>query len=85
LRLIQEKAVILPKLFPDDSKQGGDTEALPEIWSNKADFEDRFRKLAEAARAAEGSITDEASFKAQWKDFMGNCGGCHKKYREDKK
>jgi len=29
LKVMQEKAAILPTLFPDDSKEGGDTEALP--------------------------------------------------------
>lgn len=84
-KLFQEKAAILPKLFPDDSKTGGDTEALPAIWDNKADFEDRFKKLAAAAKASETSITDEDTFGEEWPKVMSNCGGCHKKYREDKK
>ncbi len=31
-----------PALFPDDSKTGGGTAALPAIWENKADFNARF-------------------------------------------
>jgi cytochrome c556 len=84
LKVIQEKAAILPKLFPDDSKTGGDTEALPIIWDEKADFEARFPKLAESAKAAEAKITDEATFPDAWKEVMGNCGGCHKKFRKPK-
>jgi cytochrome c556 len=89
LKTMQEKAAVLPKLFPDDSKEGEDeegdkTEALAAIWDNKADFEGRFKKLADAAKAAEATMTDEVSFKAGFQDLMGNCGGCHKKYREDK-
>ena len=84
LKVIQEKAAILPKLFPDDSKTGGDTEALPKIWEDKADFEGRFLKLAEAAKAAEGDITDEDSFPDAWKTVVGNCSGCHKQYRKPK-
>lgn len=84
-KLFEEKAQVLPKLFPDDAKTGGETEALPAIWENKADFEERFKKLAEAAKAAQTSITDEISFTEEWPKVMGNCGGCHKKYREDKK
>jgi cytochrome c556 len=84
LKTYQEKAVILPTLFPDDSKTGGDTEALPKIWDNKADFESRFKKLAETAKTAEAGIKDEATFKAMWKDVMGNCSGCHKVYRLQK-
>jgi len=84
LKVFQEKAALLPKLFPDDSKTGADTEALPVIWENKADFEGRYAKLAEAAKAAEAKITDEESFPDAWKEVMGNCGGCHKKYRKPK-
>jgi len=84
LKVFQEKAAVLPKLFPDDSKTGGDTEALPVIWENKADLESRYGKLAETAKAAAAKITDEESFPAAWKEVMGNCGGCHKKYRKPK-
>src|ERR1700747_2216963 len=30
-----------PALFPDNSKTGGDTAALPAIWESKADFDAR--------------------------------------------
>ncbi len=84
LKVMQEKAAILPTLFPDDSKVGEDTEALPAIWENKADVESRFKKLGEDAKKAEAGITDKATFEAQFKDVMGNCSGCHKKYRKEK-
>jgi cytochrome c556 len=84
LKVMQEKAPILPTLFPDDSRTGGDTEALPIIWDEKADFESRFKKLGEAAKAAEASITDEETFPDTWKEVMGNCSGCHKKFRKPK-
>jgi len=84
LKVMQEKAAVLPALFPDDSKEGGDTEALPAIWEKKADFEERFKKLGEAAKAAEASIVDEATFPDTWKAVMGNCSGCHKAFRKPK-
>ena len=84
LKAIQETAPRLPTLFPDDSKTGGDTEALPVIWDEKADFENRFKKLADAAKAAEASITDEVTFPDTWKEVMGNCSSCHKTYRKPK-
>ena len=84
LKVIQEKAALLPPLFPDDSKAGEDTEALPAIWANKADVESRFKKLGVDAKKAEAGITDEETFPALFKDVMGNCGGCHKKYRKEK-
>lgn len=84
LKVIKEKAVILPTLFPDDSKTGEDTEALPLIWDKKADFEARFKKLADSTAAAETAITDEETFPDTWKGLMGNCSGCHKEFRKPK-
>ena len=79
-----EKAPKLPELFPDDSKEGGKTEALPAIWENKKDFTDRFAKLVADAKAAKGQINDEFEMMEKWPTVVGNCGGCHKKYREKK-
>jgi cytochrome c556 len=72
----------LPALFPPDSKKGHDTEALPAIWDHKDDFEARFAKLAADSDAAAASITDEASFKATMPKLLGECGSCHKAYRQ---
>ena len=82
IKVFQEKAPLLPPLFPDDSKEGEKTRALAAIWDNKSDFEERFQKLADAAKAAKTSITDEDSFQQVWGDVVGNCGACHKKYRQ---
>jgi cytochrome c556 len=84
LKVIKEKAAILPTLFPDDAKTGEDTEALPVIWEKKTDFEPRFKKLADSAAAAETAITDEETFPDAWKTVMGNCSGCHKEFRKPK-
>lgn len=84
LKLVQDKAAVLPKLFPDDSKKGEDTEALPAIWESKKDFEDRFPKLAGAAKVASAAITDEMNFVDEWPKVVDNCKECHKKYRKPK-
>ncbi len=81
----QENAPKIAKLFPDDTKTGGETEALPALWENKDDVMQRFEKLAADAKAADGKITDEFTFMDEFPKVVGNCGGCHKKYREDKK
>jgi cytochrome c556 len=84
LGVIKEKTAVLPTLFPDDAKTGEDTEALPVIWDKKADFEARFKKLADAATAAETAIKDEDTFPDAWKTVVGNCSGCHKEFRKPK-
>jgi cytochrome c556 len=75
----------LPALFPDDSKTGGETQALPAIWEKKADFEAGFKKLEADAKAAAAAIKDEASFKTEWPKVGANCGACHKVYRQPPK
>ncbi len=80
-----EKASKLPELFPEDSKTGGKTEALPAIWENKNDVISRFKKLVQTAQAAKENVGDEFDFIDAWPKVVGNCGGCHKKYRVEKK
>jgi cytochrome c556 len=84
LTSLQESAKKAPGLFPDDSKTGGETAALPAIWEKKSDFNARFTKLGTDAAAAAGTIKDEATFKAEWPKVTTNCGGCHKEYRKPK-
>ena len=71
-------------LFPESSKTGGDTAALPAIWQNKADFEARLTKLANEAKTAEAATKDLDTFKAQFTEVQKNCGGCHETYRQKK-
>jgi cytochrome c556 len=85
LKKYQENAPKIAKLFPDNSKTGGETEALPALWENKDDVIKRYEKLAADAKVAEAKITDEFSFIDEFPKVVGNCGGCHKKYREDNK
>ena len=71
-----------PALFPDDSKTGGDTAALPPIWENKADFNARLAKFASESKAAMDATKDLDSFKIQITEVRKNCGGCHQTYRK---
>ena len=83
LKTYADAAAKAPDLFPDSSKTG-DTNALPAIWDNKADFSARFVKLADDVKAASTAIVDEASFKATMPGVLKNCGGCHEQYRAKK-
>jgi len=73
-----------PNLFPDNSKTGGDTAALPAIWENKADFNARFAKFGADAKAAASAVKDGDSFKTTFSEITKNCGGCHQNYRAKK-
>jgi cytochrome c556 len=81
LKTFEDVAAKMPALFPDDSKTGGGTGALPSIWENKPDFEARFDKFGKDAAAALAAVSDQASFKANVPKIFQNCGGCHEKYR----
>jgi cytochrome c556 len=85
LKTIADGAPKLADLFPDDSKTGGDTKALPAIWEKKDEFAGLWKKIAADATAAAAAIKDEASFKTEWPKIGANCGTCHKTFREQPK
>src|ERR1700688_4604182 len=79
-----DAAAKMPSLFPDNSKTGGDTEALPKIWESMDDFKAKFVKFGLDAKAAESSVADLDSFKVAFTAVGKNCGGCHETYRVKK-
>ena len=81
LKTIGETAKVMPTLFPDTAKTGGETRALPKIWEDRADFDARWVKLGKDADAASAKITDEASLKVAFGDVTKNCDNCHDTYR----
>ena len=74
----------MPGLFPENSKTGGDTAALPAIWQNMGDFKAKFEKFGADAKAAQTSVKDLDSFKGAFSGLTKNCGGCHETYRAKK-
>jgi cytochrome c556 len=81
LKTLQEDAIKLKGLWPEDSKTGGNTRALPAIWKDMKGFLEWFDGLADDAKAAAGTIKDQASFKAEWPKVVDYCASCHKDYR----
>jgi len=75
---------IVPKTFPEGSGKGK-TEALPEIWEDKAEFKaamDKFVAAAEGMASASGS-GDMAVIGPAIKALGGSCKGCHDNFKEE--
>ena len=72
----------LATLFPKGTN-AGDTDALPDVWNKRAEFERRAKdaevKAAAFAKAASGNAKDAA---ARFKDLSDACKGCHKEFRK---
>jgi cytochrome c556 len=81
LKTLQELAVKLKPLWPEDSKMGGNTRALPAIWKDMKGYLEWFDGIASDAKAASVAIKDEATFKTEWPKVVDYCGSCHKDYR----
>ncbi len=75
-----ETAAALPKAFPDDSK-GGDTRALPKIWTDRAGFEAHIANLSKAVSAGKGKATSLEGLKASFPAVSKACADCHEGYR----
>lgn len=75
-----DAAKIMPTLFPDTSKTGGDTTASPKIWEDQAGFKAAFAKF-EADAETGMKATDLASFRTAFGAATKECGACHEVYR----
>jgi cytochrome c556 len=79
---MSENYKILKEMFPDNTKEGFKTEALPIIWENKDEFNTLMTKsstdMIELVSIIESSKDVKSSLgKLMW----GNCKACHSKYR----
>lgn len=72
-------------LFPDDSKEGGDTRATAAIWTNRADYNAKNEQFVAVAKAAQAAVKDEASLKSEFAKVGASCDACHKDYRAPSK
>ena len=72
----------LLEYFPENTKEGFKTEALPSIWENKEEFNNLMNKssndMIKLAKSIEASDDIKGSLgKLMW----GNCKACHSKFR----
>jgi len=82
MRTMNSTAHGLQFVFPDGTQTGGDTEAAPAIWSDRAGFNAAAAKFAtDTGAAATAATKGEGEFKAAFGMVASNCKGCHEKYR----
>lgn len=94
IAIIQEAAAVVPEAtqgmadwFPEGSgpESGVETDALPAIWENMTDFQEKVVNMQEAAAtlntAAQGG--DMAAIGEAFKNTGGTCKACHDDYRLD--
>ena len=68
--------------FPENSKEGFKTEALPSIWENKDEFSALMKKASDdMIKLAKAIDTAEDLGAIQKKLMWNNCSACHKKFR----
>ena len=81
---MSENYTVLSELFPDNTKEGFDTEALPIIWEEKDKFTKLMLKASDDMTQLASIIEDAddvggALTKLMWS----NCNACHDRYREE--
>ena len=68
--------------FPENTKEGFKTEALPSIWENKKEFNDLMKKASDdMIKLAEAINTAEDLRAVQKKLMWSNCSACHSRFR----
>lgn len=77
-------APMLPEGFPEGSYVAGKTDAKPEIWSHRAEFDELMKKLAakSAALADVAKVGDLAKAKPAFGELTQVCKSCHDKFKK---
>ena len=79
---MSENYKTLIEYFPDNTKEGFKTEALPSIWENKDEFNDLMKKSSNDMIKLASIIENTDDLKASLGKLMwGNCKACHSKFR----
>ena len=79
---MSENYKVLIDLFPENSREGFKTEALPIIWEEKDAFNALMKKASDDMVKLASVIEDSDDIRATLKQFMwSNCKACHSKYR----
>ena len=79
---MSENYKTLIEYFPDNSKEGFKTEALPLIWENKKEFNDLMKISSDDMIKLTSLIEDSEDIRATLTQMMwSNCKACHSRFR----
>ena len=82
MKEMNENYITLLDLFPENSKEGFKTEALPIIWEEKDAFNALMQKSADDMIKLTSIIEDSDDIRGTLGKLMwANCKACHSKYR----
>jgi cytochrome c556 len=80
-----DTAHVLPSLFPENSKTGGDNRASPKIWVNEKDFDEKAAAFGKAVMENHDKAKSSLDgLKAAISVVGKACDDCHKEYRLSK-
>jgi len=83
MKEMNENYITLLDLFPENSKEGFKTEALPIIWEEKDAFNALMQKSADDMIKLTSIIEDVDDIRGTLGKLMwANCKACHSKYRK---
>ena len=84
MKKISDNYIKLLDYFPDNTKEGFKTEALPSIWENKDEFNTLMQKASGDMIKLAKAIDTAEDLRAAQKELMwSNCSACHNRFRAE--
>ena len=82
MKKISDNYIKLLDYFPENTKEGFKTEALPTIWENKDEFNALMKKASDDMIKLAKAIETAEDLRAVQKELMwSNCTACHSRFR----
>ena len=82
MKKISDNYIKLLDYFPENTKEGFKTGALPSIWENKDEFNALMKKASDDMIKLAKAIETAEDLRAVQKELMwSNCSACHSKFR----
>ena len=82
MKKISDNYKKLLNYFPENTKEGFKTEALPSIWENKDEFNTLMKKASDDMIKLAKAIETVEDLRAVQKELMwSNCTACHSRFR----